>query len=216
MVTSPRGTMLGMYVPAKFQVGDDDAWRIVTDAGAGTLVLATPEGLVSAFAPVIVSKDRRVLYSHLARANPWWRKVTPEMEVLAIFVAASAYVSPSDYPSRSENPNVVPTWNYAMAQVHGRVRLHEDAEWKLDQVRSLTHQFERGRSPEWQVDAMDETYRSSQLKAIIGVEIEVVAIDGKSKLSQNRPEIDQRNVRERFAAGTLEQQIVASRMKMIE
>jgi transcriptional regulator len=63
---------------------------------------------------------------------------------------------------------------------------------------------------------MDETYRSSQLKAIIGVEIEVVAIDGKSKLSQNRPEIDQRNVRERFAAGTLEQQIVASRMKMIE
>ena len=51
--------MVAMYVPAKFQVDDDDAWRIVTDAGAATLVLATPEGLVSAFAPVIVSEDRR-------------------------------------------------------------------------------------------------------------------------------------------------------------
>jgi transcriptional regulator len=208
--------MVGMYVPAKFRVDDDDAWRIVTDAGAATLVLATSEGLVSAFAPVIVSEDRRVLYSHLARANPWWQKVTPEMEVLAIFVAASAYVSPSDYPSRSENPNVVPTWNYAMAQVHGKVRLHEDAGWKLDQVRALTHQFEHGRTPEWQVDDMDEKYRSSQLKAIIGIEIEVVGIEGKAKLSQNRPEIDQKNVRALFAEGTLEQQIVASRMKTID
>lgn len=204
--------MAVVYVPAKFKVADDDAWRIVADAGAATLVIATPDGLLSAFAPVVVSEDRRALYAHLARANPWWRAVTPEMEVLAIFVAASAYVSPSNYPSREENPHVVPTWNYAMAQVHGRVRLHDDAQWTLSQVRAMTEQFERDRNPSWRVDDMDAAFRSSQVAAIVGVEIEVVTIEAKAKLSQNRPEVDRQNVRARFAVGTAQERIVAARM----
>ncbi len=132
-----------MYVPPKFQLGDDDSWGLVAEVGAATLVLATSNGLESAFAPVIVSEDRRKLYSHLARANAWWRAVTPDAEVLALFVAASAYVSPLNYPSRHEAPDVVPTWNYVMVQVRGRVRIHDDAHWKLEQVRALTHHFER-------------------------------------------------------------------------
>lgn len=208
--------MVGVYVPPKFQVGDDDAWDIVTDAGAATLVLATPDGLQSAFAPVLVSGDRLALYAHVARANPWWRAITPDVEVLALFVAASAYVSPLNYPSRIENPNVVPTWNYAMAQVRGKVRIRDDQEWKLDQVRNLTHQFERGHDPEWLVDDMDDEFRSSQLKAIVGLEIEVVSIEAKAKLSQNRPDVDRVSVQSNFARGTLAQQIVGARMKLTE
>lgn len=204
--------MVDVYVPEKFKVDDDDAWRIVADAGAATLVIVTPAGLESAFAPVVVGEDHRALYSHLARANPWWRAVTPDMDVLAIFVAASAYVSPSNYPSRGENPHVVPTWNYVMAQVHGRLRLHDDAQWTLNQVRTMTQHFERDQSPPWRVDDMDTAFRSSQLAAIVGIEIEVVAIEAKSKLSQNRPEVDRENVRARFAAGTAQQRIVAARM----
>src|SRR5450631_287624 len=79
-----RGTMIVMYLPPKFHMNDDDVWGIVGDVGAATLVLSTMNGLESAFAPVIVSEDRRKLFSHLARANPWWRAVTPGAEVLAI------------------------------------------------------------------------------------------------------------------------------------
>lgn len=201
-----------MYIPPKHALDDDDAWRIVTDAGAGMLVIATPSGLASVFVPVVVSEDRRTLWSHLAKANPWWKSVGSDTEVLALFLVASAYVSPTYYPSRLEHPGVVPTWNYVAAEVHGRVTLHEDPEWKLNQVRSVTSQFERGRDPEWRVDDMDPTYRAQQLTAIVGLEIAVLSIEGKAKMSQNRPDIDQRSVQEHLAEGSLGEQNVAQRM----
>jgi transcriptional regulator len=201
-----------MYVPPKFFVDDQAAWRIVDDAGAGMLVIQTPEGLASVYVPVIVSEDRRTMLSHLARANPWWKTVSDGTEVLALFLAASAYVSPNYYPSRLESPGVVPTWNYVAAEVRGRATLHDDSEWKLNQVTRLTHHFERPYDPEWKVADLDETYRNGQLKGIVGIEIEVLGIQGKAKLSQNRPEIDHDSVRDHFAKGSLSEQNVAKRM----
>lgn len=202
-----------MYVPPKFFLDDQDAWRVVDDAGAGMMVINTPEGLASVFVPVIVSEDRRTLLSHLARANPWWKSVGDSTEVLGLFLAASAYVTPSYYPSRLENPGVVPTWNYVAVEVHGRVTIHDDQEWKLDQVRELTRHFERGYDPEWKVDDLDETFRDAQLRGIVGFEIEVHAIQGKAKLSQNRPPIDHDSVRDHFVEGSLRERNVAERMK---
>jgi transcriptional regulator len=197
-------------------VDDDEAWQIVGDAGAGALVISTPRGLESVFVPVVVSVDRRTILSHLAKANAWWKAVDDDTEVLAIFLAASAYVTPSYYPSRLETPGVVPTWNYVAAEVRGRVTLHHDLEWKQNQVRSVTQQFERGRSPEWRADDLDQQYREQQLKAIVGIEIHVLSIQGKAKLSQNRPVIDHDSVRDHFAEGTLSEQNVASRMKPLD
>jgi transcriptional regulator len=201
-----------MYVPPKFFVDDQEAWKIVNDAGAGMLIIQTPNGLASVFVPVIVSEDHRTILSHLARANSWWKSVGDGTEVLALFLAASAYVTPSYYPSRLENPGVVPTWNYVAAEIHGRVTLHDEPEWKLNQVRSLTQHFEQGRDPEWRVDDLDEKYRDAQLRGIVGIEIEVLFIEGKAKLSQNRPEIDHDSVRDHFAEGSLGERNVAKRM----
>ncbi|HVA70654.1 MAG TPA: FMN-binding negative transcriptional regulator [Acidimicrobiales bacterium] len=201
-----------VYVPPKHALDEDHAWQIVKDAGAGMLVVPTSKGLLSVFVPVVVSEDRQTLWSHLARANPWWKSVESGAEVLAIFLVASAYVSPTYYPSRLENPGVVPTWNYVAAEVRGRLTLHEETEWKLDQVRAVTSQFEEGRDPEWRVDDMDPTYRDQQLKAIVGIEIDVLSIEGKAKMSQNRPEIDQRSVKEHLGEGSLGEKNVAQRM----
>ncbi len=203
-----------MYVPPKHAVDDDDAWLIVKDAGAGSLVIVTPLGMASVFVPVVVSEDRRTLTSHLARANSWWKTVRTGDEVLALFQAASAYVTPSYYPSRLENPGVVPTWNYVAAEVRGRLRLHEEPEWKLDQIRAVTQQFESGRDPEWRVDDLDEKYRQKQLTAIVGIEIDVISIEGKAKLSQNRPDEDQKSVRDHFVKGTLGERNVGLRMNV--
>jgi transcriptional regulator len=201
-----------MYVPPKFSVDEDEAWRVVTEAGAGHLVLRKPEGLASVFVPVVVSDDRRTLWSHLAKANPWWKEVEEGAEVLALFLTASAYVSPSYYPSRVEKPGVVPTWNYVAAEVRGRLTLHSDDEWLMNQVRVLTEQFEEGRDPQWLIDDADESYLDRQLKAIVGIELDVVSIVGKAKLSQNRPVIDHDSVRDHFAHGTPREQNVAKRM----
>lgn len=203
-----------VYVPAAFRLDDEEAWNVVADAGAATLVVASGGTLDSAFAPVVVSDDRLVVRAHLAKANPWVRSLEPQSEVLAIFLAASAYVSPLLYPSRGEDPHVVPTWNYALAQVRAHVTLHDEEEWKLEQVRALTQRFEQEHDPPWRVDDMDETYRSSQLRGIIGLELSVVSIEGKGKLSQNRPDVDRVRVREVFAVGSPGERLVAPRMSL--
>ena len=201
-----------VYVPAQFTVDDEAAWQIVSDAGAGTFVIATPEGLKGLFVPVIVAADRATIRGHLARANPWWRHVEDSMEVLGIFTTASAYVSPSNYPSRLESPGVVPTWNYVAAEVRGRLHVHHDADWLDDQVRALTDRFEAPRSPMWSVDDAPPEYVEKQLRGIVGIEIDVVSIEGKAKLSQNRPAIDRDTVRENLRHGTPAERNVAQRM----
>jgi len=205
-----------MYVPPKFSVTQDAAWGIVRDAGAGTLVIATAQGLASVFVPVMASDDRRTVLAHVARANPWWRSVGDGTEVLAIFLAASAYVSPSNYPSRVQSPGVVPTWNYVACELRGRLHVHDDAQWLANQVRELTRVFEASRSLQWRVSDAPSDFIDQQIEAIVGIEIEVVSIEGKAKLSQNRPEIDHDSVRENFAQGTLGERNVARRMSLDE
>ncbi len=202
-----------MYVPPKHAVDEEAAWKIVAEAGAGMLVTAAPDGLQSVFVPVVVSDDRRTILTHVARANAWWRSLTNGTEVLALFLTASAYVSPSNYPSRFERPGTVPTWNYVAAEVRGRITVHDDAEWLLRQVRVVTDQFEEFRSPKWSVEDAPSEYIAQQVKAIVGIEIEVLAVQGKAKLSQNRPDIDHDAVRDNLATGSLAERNVAAHMK---
>lgn len=201
-----------MYVPPKHAIDEAAAWEVVREAGAGMLVAETPDGLQSVFVPVVVSDDHTKILTHVARANSWWRSLSDGDEVLGLFLVASAYVSPSNYPSRFEAPGVVPTWNYVAAEVRGRVTVHDDPEWLQRQVRLLTDQFEAGRSPVWRVDDAPSEYVERQVKAIVGIEIDVVAVQGKAKLSQNRPEIDHDAVRDNLAQGTLAERNVAARM----
>lgn len=201
-----------MYVPSAFAMDEEAAWHVVRDAGAGMLVVASPEGMHSVYVPVIVSHDRHVVLSHVAKANRWWRWLEEGADVLGLFLTASAYVSPSNYPSRHEHPGVVPTWNYVAAELRGRARAHDDVDWLRGQVHAVTTQFEEPRDPRWRVEDSPGDYIDAQLRAIVGIEIQVTSIQGKAKLSQNRPDVDHDYVRDGFAAGSLSEQIVAQRM----
>ena len=171
-----------VHVPPKHAIDEAAAWQIVREAGAGMLVVATPDGLQSVFVPVVVSDDHTKILSHLARANSWWRSLKDGDEVLGLFLVASAYVSPSNYPSRLESPGVVPTWNYvATGGSGGDCTIHDDPEWLLRQVRLVTEQFEAGRSPQWLLDDAPSEYVERQVKAIVGIEIDVVAIHGQGE-----------------------------------
>ena len=201
-----------MYVPPKHAIDEEAAWAIIREAGAGMLVVAKSDGLQSVYVPVVVSEDRTKILTHVAKANSWWRSLNDGDEVLGLFLVASAYVSPSNYPSRFESPGVVPTWNYVAAEVRGRLTVHDDPDWLQRQVRILTSQFEAGRSPEWRVEDAPSEYVERQVKAIVGLEIDVVAIQGKAKLSQNRPEVDHDSVRDNLAQGSPAERNVAARM----
>jgi transcriptional regulator len=187
-----------MYQPPPFREDDLAIQHALIRAHPlGLLITAGPSGLMANSVPFhldfAASKKGR-LRLHLARANPQWRDVQAGADVLAVFQGANSYVTPSWYKTKQETGKVVPTWNYAIVQARGPARVIEDAEWLLAQINAITSQHEATREKPWAVrDAPDEFVRA-QLKGIIGIEIEIATIEGKWKVSQNRPVADREGV----------------------
>jgi transcriptional regulator len=99
-------------------------------------------------------------------------------------------------------------------EVRGRLTVRDDKEWTSNQVHELTDYFEAANRPPWRVQDSPADYIGHQLSAIVGIELAVASIQGKAKLSQNRPDVDHDNVRDAFAQGDLSEQNVASRMTL--
>lgn len=190
-----------MYQPPHFREEDLGVQHALIRAHPlGLLITAGASGVMANSVPIhlgAAASEKGVLRLHLAKANPQWRDIEAGADVLAVFQGADAYITPSWYQTKQETGKVVPTWNYAIVQVRGKARVIDDAGWLLQQINAITTQQEGPRDRPWAVgDAPDEFIRA-QLKGIIGVEIEIAAIEGKWKVSQNRPVAD----REGVAAG---------------
>jgi transcriptional regulator len=122
---------------------------------------------------------------HVARNNDQWR-LPATGEALVIVRGPDAYVSPSWYATKREHGRVVPTWNYVTAHVHGRLVVHDDPTWVEALVRRLTAKHEGHRAEPWSVDDAPARYVAGQLRAIVGLEVEITQVEAKWKLSQNR------------------------------
>jgi len=140
------------------------------------------------------------LLAHVARANPIVAELGGATEVLAVFSGPQGYVTPSWYASKAETGRVVPTWNYVTVQVRGRARLVDDPAFTRDVVTRLTAAHEATRPEPWSLDDAPEPYVAGQLRGIVGLEIEITAIEGKWKVSQNRSAADRTGVAAGFAA----------------
>jgi transcriptional regulator len=158
----------------------------------GLLMSHGADGLIASHIPFLVTHDRDELHlhGHLARPNPQVGHLARGDEVLAIFHGPHAYVSPSWYTS---GPSV-PTWNYADVHAYGIVRLVEDADWLRQLLRRLSERHEARNPVPWQMQDLPETYLEGMLRGIVGLDIAVTRLEGKYKLSQNRPAADRPRV----------------------
>ena len=129
------------------------------------------------------------LHGHLARNNAQWKRESLG-EALVIVRGPDAYISPGWYASKAEHGRVVPTWNYVTAHVYGRLVVHDDPVWTENLVRRLTAKHEARRDHPWSVDDAPRHFIEGQLRAIVGIELEITRIEAKAKLSQNRPDAD--------------------------
>ena len=163
-----------------------------------TLITAGAGGLIANFVPFILtdSGEKGTLRGHIAKANDQVEALRAAADTLVIFHGTEAYISPSWYASKKEHGRVVPTWNYAVVQVRGTPRVIDDAVWLRAQIGALTASQEDRRAQPWSVADAPEAFVAGQIKAIIGVEIPIVTIEGKWKVSQNRPDADRRGVEE--------------------
>lgn len=143
--------------------------------------------------PMLLDESRGgkgILKCHVARANPQWKMLAGNANVLVVFQGAQSYITPSWYQTKAETGKVVPTWNYAMVQVRGNATVHDDRAWLGEQIRELTQSQEGEREKPWAVDDAPETFIDAQIRGIVGVEIDITSMEGKWKVSQNRPVAD--------------------------
>lgn len=192
-----------MYVPPAFREDDlPTLHAIMREVRLANLVTQTREGLIATPLPLFVDPDEGpwgTLYGHLARANPQAR-LPAEGEAMALFTTADAYVSPSYYASKREHGKVVPTWNYIAIHAYGPAEVFDDAARLLAVVTRLTDLHERPRAQPWAVSDAPDAFVAAQLRGIVGVRMPIVRLEGKRKMSQNRPEADRAGVAAGLAA----------------
>ena len=188
-----------MYVPSHFsQAEDEELLRTIAAFPLGALVVHGPQGLDANHMPFLVddaAASPRKLLAHVARANPLWKEAKDGDEALVIFRAADAYISPNWYPTKHESHRQVPTWNYRVVHVHGRLRIRDDERFVRGVVARLTkvHEAQTGSPRPWKMTDSAPEFIDQMLAMIVGIEVEVTRMVGKWKLSQNKEERDRRN-----------------------
>ena len=201
-----------MYLPAHFKESRPEVLHsLLRTHPLGLLVTQNnaqdSNGLQADAIPFMLDPERGefgTLVAHVARANPLWREARTDVESLVVFQGPQAYVSPAWYPSKQETGKVVPTWNYVMVEARGRLRVIDDAAWVHALVTRLTDHHEAARTDAprtpWKVTDAPDDYIASMQRAIVGIEIELTALNGKWKVSQNRSTADRAGVAAGLAA----------------
>lgn len=195
-----------MYIPAHFAAGDlDEIAEFVDRVGAADLVTFDGIRPIATLLPVIwerppsgqngsVDGGNGRLLGHVALNNPQWSTAAPDVQALAIVHGPQAYISPSWYQSTKEHGRTVPTWNYTTVHFTGLVTFRKDSDWLRDIVTRLTERYKAGREGRWWVTDAPEKFIDGQLRAIVGMEMQIEQIEAKNKLSQNRTPQDRVNV----------------------
>ncbi|MSP66832.1 MAG: FMN-binding negative transcriptional regulator [Alphaproteobacteria bacterium] len=183
-----------MYLPDAFR--EDDPRALAALIGAhpfATLVTTAGGAPLATHIPVLHEPEPAPLgrlVGHVARANPHAEAIAGGAEALVIFQGPHGYVSPSWYVA--EGP-AVPTWNYVAVHAYGRLQPSDDPAATRALLERLVATFEAGPSPPWWT-ALPERYLAGMIVGIRAFALPIARLEGKIKLSQNRPLPDRRAV----------------------
>ena len=193
-----------MYQPPAFREDRIEVQHeLIRAHPLGLLITAGPGGLIANPFPFLLDpegSEKGTLRLHIARANPQWRELEAVDECLVVFQGPQDYVTPSWYATKRETGKVVPTWNYATVHAWGRPHVMNDDAWLRRQIEDLTRSRESDRAEPWKVDDAPAEFVTAQMRGIVGVEIVISRIEGKWKMSQNRPPADRLGVIAGFRA----------------
>jgi len=198
-----------MYVPNAFR--EDDVGRLhgFLRAWSFALLVTNVDGVpVATHLPFVLDEHtspRGRLIGHVARANPQWRAFDGTRQALVIFSGPHAYVSPTWYATTP----AVPTWNYAAVHAYGRPRVLEGIDATRDAVTRLVNLHDAA----WRIDEQPAEFIAGMLRGIVAFEIPIERLEGKLKMSQNRPAADRPGVVRSLRAGGAAERAVADLME---
>ena len=183
-----------MYIPAHFNEARVEVLHdLIRSSGLVTLVSMTADGMIASHAPLMLDPDAGpfgTLYGHLAKANPHARASLNSVQTLAVFQGPDGYITPSYYAAKQEHGKVVPTWNYAAIHAYGTLEVFDDPARLLDIVTRLTVRHETPRATPWAVSDAPADFVKGMLRGIVGIALPIDRLEGKIKMSQNRPASD--------------------------
>jgi transcriptional regulator len=183
-----------MYTPKQFEEHRTEVMHDLIKAHPLATLITLKDGNIEAnhIPMVLASHDGMfgTLRGHMARSNLIWNQHPKESDVLSVFQGPESYITPSWYASKAESGKVVPTWNYVSVHAKGKLRIIEEPSWIRSQLEELTSNNEAGFEHPWAVSDAPEEFTAKLIEAIIGFEIVISELQGKWKVSQNRPADD--------------------------
>ncbi len=191
-----------MYVPQHFLVSDRAAMHELIDHHAfGLLVTASDELPFATHLPFALRRgegEHGTLYAHMARANPQWQAFAGGNQALAIFQGEHGYISPAWYGE----PESVPTWNYRAVHAYGTPRIIDGDDEVRRVLDELVEIHESPRSGRWSMEGVSEEYLARMRRGIVAFAMPIERLEGKFKLSQNRPPADREHVMQVLSASS--------------
>ena len=210
-----------MYTPAFNRINDRSLLLEAMQAYSFAILFGPDAqgGPTATHLPLVVHDEGEhgTLEGHFALANPHWKSLAGR-ETLVVFPGPHSYVSPTLYA----NPKSVPTWNYIAIHATGVLEIIEDDPGdpaatharKDTLLKNLIQVHEPAYADRW--NELPIGYRISMTSGIVGFRIPIHKIEGKFKLSQNRPEEDRVSVQAAQAAGTPDEQTLAAWMERLK
>lgn len=203
-----------MYTPPAFAADGPELVEALLARDSFITLLTMADGVPCvSHLPVLSMREGQtlVLQGHWARANP---QATHAGAALAIVHGPHAYVSPGWYPDKHAAARV-PTWNYAVAHVHGTLEPFDDEAALADLVDALSRAHEGRIGGDWALER-DRHEVMRQLRGIVGFRLRAQRIVAKAKLSQNHPTANRAAVRDALAAGDAGAREVAAMMRALD
>ena len=186
---------MASYPPGYHTQNDEAVLFDAIEAIRHATLLVSHQGRnLVAFTPFLLDRERRVLRGHVSHDNPQ-AAAMDQHPVDVIFHGPHAYISP-----QLNGNSGVPTWNYVNVHVHGKARVIDDEETAWNMLRELTAVFEGANAAAFL--AAEEDALRRMLPGIRVVEIGMDEINGRFKISRNKPPELQRRAFEALRAET--------------
>lgn len=182
-----------MYNLPAFQGDPASGLEIMREYPFATLISGEISDLQISHLPLLLHEEdgHPVLWGHLALRNPQIAGLRRDPRVTALFHGPHAYVTPRWYVSGRD----VPTWNYVVTHVTGRVRFVDEPGAMVETLRALSERFEREERSPWMFELPEDLRDAGLLaRAIAAFVVVPEKIETKLKLGQSRPRGDREAV----------------------
>jgi transcriptional regulator len=171
---------------------------LIRDNALGTLILPVEGHLQVDHLPFVLETSPMsrfgTLHTHAAQDNRMWAHVRDDCDCMVVFGGPNAYISPSWYPSRAKHGRVQPSWYYSVVHAYGRMKLVHDRDGLARGIRAMTDHFEGDRPNAWRVDEAPSNFIDALVPHIVGINIEIIDLVGKSQVGQQRNSADRAGI----------------------